>query len=107
LTLQCNGVPRPVHITASNIHVGVTIGDLLESYYAHLRTGVSQKQFFSFSLDKRKRVTIKFEKRCNRYLDRHTEKSKGLKIVDVVQGIRWLGLTATKVGPNAFMVNLK
>jgi hypothetical protein len=107
LALQCDGLPWRVHITASNIHTGVTIGDLLEGFYAHLRTSVPQKQFLSLSLNERKRVSIKFENRYRRHPDRHIEKLKGLKMVDLVRGVKWLGLSVTKPGPDVFTVNLE
>jgi hypothetical protein len=88
------------------MQVGVTVRDVLEGFYAHLRTLVSQKQFKTLSIDNQKRVTINFENWYRRHPDRHTEKSKGLKLVDLVQGMNWLGLTATKLGPDIFLVNL-
>jgi hypothetical protein len=106
LTLHCTGLPRPIHIPASNEDVGVTVRDLLQDLYAHLRTGISQKQFLALSIDQRQRVSTNYENRYRRHPDRLTEKSKGLKFVDRVHGMRWLGLTATQLGPDVFMVNL-
>jgi hypothetical protein len=103
LTLQCVGLPL-CRISASSMHIGVTVRDLLEAFYVHLRVTVSQEQFLSLSTNDRRRVTVNFENRTRRHPEHYVERLKGLKLVDLVQGVQWLGLTAT--GPDILTVNL-
>ncbi|KAG6861593.1 hypothetical protein C0995_014500 [Termitomyces sp. Mi166 len=109
MTIICEVLPRwSITVVESQLGYGVTIMDVLHAIYRSLRTSVSEADFVQLSPDMQRRVSDAFQRRYRSITDEKvhaTEKSKGLKLVDVLgEKKMFAGLRSTLQGQKKWIV---
>ncbi|KAG6884712.1 hypothetical protein C0993_008780 [Termitomyces sp. T159_Od127] len=88
MTIVCEALPHhPISVAASQRRDGVTVMDVLCAIYRHLRTPASEADFAQLSPDAQRRASAAFQHRYKRNTEEKAyaiEKSKGLKLVDML-----------------------
>ncbi|KAG1903046.1 uncharacterized protein F5891DRAFT_113694 [Suillus fuscotomentosus] len=111
LSLQNDLLPWRCEIRASTCFY-VTVGDVLTQLYSFLRTPGTREEFKATpSQSIRDTISAVYRKRCSRASSAEAyaeEQRKGLKRVDFLMGrTTFMGLSSTKLGPEAWVLNLQ
>ncbi|KAJ8580467.1 hypothetical protein M405DRAFT_834299 [Rhizopogon salebrosus TDB-379] len=111
LSLQSELLPWLCEIRAST-QPYVTVEDVLSQLYRFLRTPATRDEYNAVpSQSARDKVAETYRSRCSRIssaAEKAEELSKGLKRVDFLMGrTTFMGLSSTKLGPDAWVLNLQ
>lgn len=111
LTLQNDFLPWRCEIRASTSHY-VTVEDVLTQLYRFLRTPGTREEFKAAPSQRvRDAIAEMYHNRCLRASSAEAyaeEQRKGLKRVDFLMGrTTFMGLSSTKLGPDAWVLNLQ
>lgn len=111
LSLQNDLLPWRCEIRASTSHY-VTVEDVLVQLYRFLRIPGTREEFKAAPSQRiRDAISETYHNRCLRASsaeDYDEEKRKGLKRVDFLMGrTTFMGLSSTKLGPDAWVLNLQ
>lgn len=105
-------LPMPGSVAPARAPPCVTVADVLNAVYAFLRTPLMRAEFLALPPARQQSVSTAFAARVARVLDpraRAAEQQKGVKRIDLLIATgrtRFLGLSATKRAPHAWVLNL-
>jgi hypothetical protein len=111
LSLRSDLLPWACEIHASTQSY-ITVEDVLSQLYRFLRTPATRDEYNAVpSQSARDKVAETYRSRCSRVssaAEKAEELSKGLKRVDFLMGrTTFMGLSSTKLGPDAWVLNLQ